>query len=171
MKKNNLKITESAFFFIGFSASGKTTLAKLFIEYLNKKQHSAFLFDGNEMSDYKILNKFNGFDIDSRYKRAKQLTNMVNWVKNQEIIPIVAVIGQPEKAREYWRKNVKGYFEIYLKCNLEICINRDNKGIYNDNSNIIGKDLDFQEPKQYDIMLNSEKYSPEELLNQLINKL
>ena len=49
-------------------------------------------------------------------------------------------------------------FEIYLKCNLEICINRDNKGIYNDNSNIIGKDLDFQEPKQYDIMLNSEKY-------------
>ena len=117
----------NAYFFIGYSAVGKTTLAKLFKDFLDKKGYKTFLFDGDEMADLKILQKFNGYDIESRYKRTLQLTSLVNWIKLQDIIPIVAVIGQPKKARDNWRKNISGYKQIYLKCDLEVCIKRDNK--------------------------------------------
>ena len=57
MKINKIPL-DSVFFFVGASASGKTTLAKLFKDYLDHNGYSTLLCDGNEMSEYKILNSF-----------------------------------------------------------------------------------------------------------------
>ena len=169
----NKSILNSAFFFVGLSAAGKTTLAKLYKKYLDEKGYKTFLFDGNEMSNYKVLRDYEGFDITSRYKRGLDLANLVNWIKSQGIIPIVAVIGQPKKIRKYWRNNIIGYKQIYIKCDLKICIQRDNKNIYknesNSNDKIVGKDIKFEEPKNSDLILNSGVLNPKKLFEKLIN--
>jgi len=173
MNEKDKVVCNSAFFFIGFSAAGKTTLAKLYKNYLDKKGYKTFLLDGNEMSDFKILNKYDGFDINSRLKRALDLTHLVNWIKSQGIIPIVAVIGQPLDARNDWRKNIDGYKQIFLKCSLNICKQRDNKNIYinknGSNKSIIGQDIKFDEPENSDLVLDSSLNEPNQLLDILIN--
>jgi adenylylsulfate kinase len=154
-----------AIFLIGFSGSGKTTLGLLIKEELIKMGKSCIQCDADQLAQYKLLSKFNGFDIGSRLSRAKQLVNIINWSLNQNIIPIATVIGQPAKAREYWRKNIKGYKEIYLKCSLEHCMKRDNKNLYNgSDKDILGVDISFEEPSSSDIILDSELHKPEELL-------
>ncbi|MBT5399523.1 adenylyl-sulfate kinase [bacterium] len=161
-----------SFFIIGYSGVGKTTVAKIMVDYLSSNGYKTLLFDGNKMSEYSILDKYNGYDICSRLKRAKQLTNIVNWVNNQNVIPIVAVIGQPKEARSYWRKNVDEYCEIYLKAPIETCIKRDNKAIYkNKSENIVGVDIQFDEPTCSDIILDAKNKTPDELLRDILRVL
>ena len=168
MKINKIPL-DSAFFFVGASAAGKTTLAKLFKDFLDQNGYSTFLCDGNDMAEYKVLDSFSGFDIESRAKRGKQLTNLINWIKKQNIIIIASVIGQPVSSLDYYRKHISNYNEIYLKCSIEACIKRDNKNIYLGNdSNVVGKDIKFQDPKNFDIILDSQNNTPEKLLSQLI---
>ena len=83
--------------------------------------------------------------------------------------------SKPEKARDYWRNKIDGYVEIYLKCSLDECIKRDNKKIYNSSSidesnsqNVVGIDIEFEEPKYSDIVLNAEINSSNQLLKKLI---
>ena len=169
------KYKKPVFFLIGYSGVGKTTLAKMLKKYMDEAGYKTFLFDADDMSKSEVLSKFDGMDIDSRYERAKQLTLLVNWIRKQDIIPIVSVIGQPEKARDYWRNKIDGYVEIYLKCSLDECIKRDNKKIYNSSSidesnsqNVVGIDIEFEEPKYSDIVLNAEINSSNQLLKKLI---
>ena len=123
------------------------------------------------MSDYELLSKFNGFDMESRLARAKQLVNLIHWAQNQNAIPIVSVIGQPAQAREYWRENINDYIEIFLKCDLEACIERDNKKVYDSpDGNIVGIDLNFDEPSNPDIILDSQNNEPNDLLDILEKK-
>ena len=86
------------------------------------------------------------------------------------MLPIAAVIGQPTKARLLWSKKINNYTEIYLKCDIEVCKNRDNKKLYDTSltdkkKSIIGLDIPFEEPKTADIVLNSEQLPPEALLD------
>ena len=130
------------------------------------------LFDGNEMGDFGILKPRDGYDIDSRMRRAVHLSNIVNWVNYKGLTPVVAVIGQPEEARKYWRNNIKGYFEIYLKAKFETCVKRDNKDIYISNKgSIIGKDIPFNEPDNSDLVLNTDHATPSELLKIVLKNL
>jgi adenylylsulfate kinase len=158
-----------SYFIIGYSGVGKTTVANLVVDYLKNRGHNTLLFDGDKMSKYCILNKYNGHDITSRLKRAKQLTNVVNWVSDQKVTPIVAVIGQPKEARSYWRSNIDNYYEIYLRAPIEECMKRDNKSIYdNKKENVVGIDIAFDEPIESDIILNTVNKTPNDLLIEII---
>ena len=162
------------YFIIGYSGVGKTTLGFMLRDYLVKKGSPTFVLDNNDMQDFKITSAFGGMDIDSRYKRAVQVTNLIKWIQNQEIITIVPAIGQPAKARESWARNIDGYTEIYLKASIDVCKKRDNKDIYNTNEvrpNIIGVDIPYEEPENSHIVLDAENHTPEELLSQFIKKL
>jgi adenylylsulfate kinase-like enzyme len=163
-----------AYFLIGYSGVGKTTLGFMLQEYLAKKNITSFVLDNNDMQEFHITSTFGGMDIDSRYKRAMQVTNLINWIKNQGITPIIPAIGQPAKARELWIENIVGYTEIHLICDIETCIKRDNKNIYNtkdSNPKIIGIDIPYEEPENSHVNLNAKDNTPEQLLAQLVGEL
>ena len=115
--RTTMKISKTpSFFIIGYSGVGKTTLSKLLNNYLQNEGYSTFLLDGNDMNESGVLFHYDGTDINSRFKRAKQLTKLTNWINKQGLIPIAAVIGQPEKARKHWRQHIENYFRLlYLK--------------------------------------------------------
>ena len=158
-------------FIIGLSGSGKSTLANLLKLNLINLGLNPFVLDGDDMAKFGVLCADKGFDIETRLERAKSLANHVNWLINQDIFPVISVIGQPKEARTYWKKNINDYYEVYVKCDLDDCISRDFKGVYLNQENVIGKDIPFEEPKNPDIVLNSSDKSPDELIELLLSSI
>ena len=97
---------------IGPSAAGKTTVSKLLYEEIKEKMNFVII-DGDKVRNLYENNL--GYDKNSRSKNTKRYINLVNWLSNFNISSIVAVISPFEKDRDYCRKEIKNYIEIYLK--------------------------------------------------------
>ncbi len=172
--KSTAKVSSlpEAIFIVGLAASGKSTLARNLLHFFRNNNIHAILFDGDEMNEFQILGPQSGdYSIEAREQKAIQLKKLVCWAQNQELIPIVAVIGQPLQARENWKNNIRNYVEIYLKSDINTCKNRDYKGTYDQAENVIGVNIPFNEPTSYDLQLSSDSHNANENLSLCIDFL
>jgi len=141
----------NAIYITGLSASGKTTLANKLINEMRCKSYRVMLLDGTEMYNQSILYPFKGHTIQDRKDRASHHLRIVKWISSQAILPIIAFIGQPQSIRKGWSDELNDWKEIYLKCDIQTCISRDNKNLYSSqqisgSTSIIGIDNNFDEP-------------------------
>lgn len=159
---------------IGLSGAGKTTLARLVIKKLQESGRPCIIIDGSEARDL-FENKL-GFDPDSRRKQTARIKNLALWATGQKIIPVVALIHPFEDDRIKCRKELEGYCEVYLKCDLAECIKRDDKNVYapaieGREKFVVGLDIPYDEPIDVELILESDKLSPEALLDVLWDAL
>ena len=168
------KTKPPAIFIIGRPSSGKSTVSKILVEKINSKNLSsigrAVLVDADHLSEFSLMPEKGKFDLSARTKRALHLVKIVSWLQYTGLIPIVAAIGQPSEVRDNWKKKIYGYFEIYLQANLNTCKKRDYKGTYL-LDNVIGKDLPFEEPRNSNLLFQSEEMNPEEIANYILDQL
>ena len=149
----------------GLSSSGKTQLARHVVNRLKKNNYPSLLIDGAETRDL-FKPKF-GFDPISRRKQTKRMMNLATWIIKQRIIPVVAMIHPFEEDRIKCLKEIPGYYEIHLKCNLDECIRRDQKNVYSSKNFVVGMDIPYEEPVSANHILESDKLNTEELLELL----
>jgi|TARA_Y100000031_G_scaffold153590_1_gene199162 adenylylsulfate kinase-like enzyme len=154
----------------GLSSAGKTTLARLVIKRLQEKGYPCLLIDGNETRNL-FDNRF-GFDPISRRKQTRRMKSLAMWVIRQKIIPVVAMIHPFEDDRVKCRKEIPGYHEVFLNCDINECIRRDKKNVYmpvikGEKKFVVGLDIPYEEQKNADLILESDQYSPEVLLGLL----
>tara|TARA_B100001142_G_C14075294_1_gene555202 strand:- start:80 stop:640 length:561 start_codon:yes stop_codon:yes gene_type:complete len=167
----------NAIFITGVSAAGKTTLANKLIFELRKNLYNVILLDGTDMYDNSILFPFNGHTLKDREQRANHHIRLVKWLSSQGILPIVAFIGQPLEIRKLWSSTLDDWKEIYLKCDIEECIRRDNKNLYNNEKNkdkknsIIGIDDSFNEPQDSWLTIDTGQNSPSEVQTKVYSRL
>ena len=155
---------------IGLSAAGKTTLARLLTKKLQQNGYPSVNIDGTEARE--LFDKKLGFDPESRRKQTARIKNLALWAIGQKIIPVVALIHPFEDDRVRCRKEIEGYYEVYLKCDLSECIRRDDKNLYapaleGKTKFIVGLDIPYDEPIDVDLTLESDKNSPQMLLDSL----
>lgn len=153
---------------IGLSSSGKTTLARLLIKKLQEYGYPCLIIDGREARDLFDTNL--GFDPESRRKQTTRIKNLALWATGQQIIPVVALIHPFGDDRTKCRQEIGGYCEVYLKCDLAECIKRDDKNVYapaiqGREKFVVGLDIPFDEPVDAELILESDKLSPEVLLD------
>ncbi len=156
---------------MGLSASGKTTLAHL----LNKKLVDLGLIvevlDGDVVRS--TMSKELGFTKSDRETHLRRIASMVNSLIQQQIIVIVAAICPYQAIREELRCQIGDFVEVYLNCPIEICIQRDPKGLYHkalagEISNFTGIDDPFETPSRPEIMVKTDEESPEESLKRIL---
>ncbi|HDM23262.1 MAG TPA: adenylyl-sulfate kinase, partial [Methanomicrobia archaeon] len=68
------------------------------------------------------------------------------------------------------------FVEVYAKCPLEICIERDPKGLYKkalngEIENFTGVSHPYEEPENPEILLETDKETVDECVDKVINKL
>tara|TARA_B100000315_G_C14477763_1_gene541445 strand:+ start:447 stop:1085 length:639 start_codon:yes stop_codon:yes gene_type:complete len=170
---NSFRKTENvgSIWITGLSSAGKTTLAKLLERKLWENGYPSLLLDGNQIRH--IFQERLGYDADSRRKQTKRVLRIAQWVSSNGIIPVVAIIHPFEDDRIMCRQALENYYEVHLKCDLDVCIKRDNKGVYAPVSegkaaNVVGLDITYDIPKCSDIVLESDKLSPEQILERLL---
>lgn len=167
MKKK--KITKSKgilFWLTGLSGSGKSSIAKKIKSKISKKYGPTIIFNGDDLRN--IL-KLKRYSLSSRLENGYKFSELFKFILNQKINIIFAGVGLFHKLRNYNKKNIHNYVEIYIKCDLNKILLVGKKKIYKKKlSNIVGKDLHAEFPRKPDIIVDN---NFKEGINKLVDQL
>lgn len=162
--------------FTGLHGAGKSTIARELSKLLAKKNIKFSLLDGDELR--KTISADLGYTIHERNEHMKRVANLCRENSRKGVLSIASVASPTEKSRDYAKSILSKFLLVYVKCPLEICAKRDAKGHYRKASkkekgfeNFMKVSSNFEEPKNPDIVLNTDKESVEESVSRLVKKL
>ena len=165
-------------FFTGLSGSGKSTLANILLTKLMEIGNRPItLLDGDIVRKY--LSSELGFSKKDRDINIKRISYVASEITKNRGIAICAPIAPYDKSRKEAREMISQYgvfIQVYLATKLEICEERDRKGLYQlarfgKIKNFTGIDDPYEEPDDSEIVLNTEEFNPDESVNKIILKL
>ena len=160
--------------FTGLPSSGKTTIADAVTAKLMESREKVMRLDGDEIrKKYWPELGFSKEDRDKNIVRAAQLASMLT---QQGIVVVASFISPFRDIREYARKEIGNFIEVYVKCPLDVCIERDSKGLYvkalaGEITNFTGISDPYEEPLNPDVLIESDKETIEESVNKVTDKL
>lgn len=116
--------------FTGLSASGKSTLAHAVEEALHQKGCRTFVLDGDNVRHG--LNRDLGFSMEDRDENLRRVGETAKLFLEAGTIVMAAFISPLRSERERLRTLVPhgDFLEIYCEAPIEICEQRDPKGMY-----------------------------------------
>jgi len=162
--------------FTGLSGSGKSTIANEVSHKLQDLGKLNYILDGDNIRHG--LNKDLGFSPEDREENIRRISEVANLFAESGVIVITAFISPYEKDRNFCRELVENdrFIEVYVKASLETCEKRDPKGLYKKAREGVIKDFTgisapYEEPKKPEVILDSDKLSLEEEVNEVINYL
>jgi adenylylsulfate kinase len=159
----------------GLPSSGKTTLSKATADRLRAAGRSVEVLDGDEVRQ--MFSPELGFSRKDREFHARRVSYVARMLARNGVAVLVAMITPYETSRQAARATVGGPFtEIWLKCPVEVCRQRDPKGLYRGSaalhgSKLTGVDDPFEEPLNPDLTVDTATESIEESTNRILTHL
>ena len=166
----------AAIWFTGLSASGKSTIAHHLEKLLYEMNCSTYVFDGDNVR-HGLCGDL-GFSADDRAENIRRIGEMVRLFVEAGIIAITAFISPYRKDRRKIRDLVgkDRFFEILVDCPIEVCAERDEKGIYEKAKAGIIKDFTgisapYEKPEDPDMVIQSDKVDATKAAEQVLHVL
>lgn len=158
----------------GLPGAGKTTLAKLLEEKLKSMGYRVENLDGDEIR--RGISSDLGFSKEDREKHIKRVTYVAKVLTRNGVIVIVSLISPYRKIREYARKEIGNFVEVFVNCPVEICEKRDPKGLYKkaragEIKDFTGISAPYEEPLNPEVVVNTHLETPEESCEKIIEKI
>jgi adenylylsulfate kinase len=118
------------FWFTGLSGSGKSTLAHRVEEELHRLGIRTYVFDGDNVR-HGLCGDLS-FSPEGRAENLRRIAEMVKLFLDAGTLCLTAFISPLAADREKVRRIVgpDDFFEVYVKCPIEVCEERDVKGLY-----------------------------------------
>lgn len=162
--------------FTGLSASGKSTLANAFSRALFERNKQAYVLDGDNIRHG--LNNDLGFDEVSRKENIRRIGEVAKLFIDSGQIVLTAFISPYRADRQVVRELVEEgeFIEVYVKASVDACSKRDPKGLYEkakrgEIPNFTGVSAPYEEPENPEIVLDTEQYTIEHCVEQLLKEL
>ncbi|MDO5656501.1 MAG: adenylyl-sulfate kinase [Flavobacteriaceae bacterium] len=159
--------------FTGLSGSGKSTMANLLESELYKKAKRTYVLDGDNLRFG--LNQDLGFNEKDRKENLRRIAEVAKLFVDAGIIVLAAFITPFEEDRKKIKEIIgeENFVHIYVNCPLEICEQRDVKGLYakaraGEIKDFTGINSPFEEPQNNDLIIHSHIESQEESLGKLL---
>ena len=152
--------------FIGLSGSGKTTLGNKLFNYRHSHGLQSFLIDGDQVRDF--YDNDLGYSREDRVANIKRIMLAAYALSRVGIVPIVCNISPFEELRQFARRKLYGYTEIYLKRDL-VDLQKANVNQVYQGTDVVGQDMAFDEPKYPDLVIDTGKESPEESFKRVLD--
>ena len=162
--------------FTGLSGSGKSTLSIVLEEILFKRGCHTYILDGDNIRHG--LNKDLGFSPEDRHENIRRIGEVAHLLADAGLISITAFISPYISDRCLARKmNLKGIFvEIYCNCPLDVCEQRDPRGLYRkaragEIKEFTGIDAPYEPPEEPEVIVQTDKETVEESADAVIGYL
>lgn len=162
--------------FTGLSGSGKSTIANLVEQKLYDRGRHTYTLDGDNVRHG--LNKDLGFTDVDRVENIRRVGEASKLMVDAGLIVLVSFISPFISERRLARRLVEEneFIEIFVNTPLELCEQRDPKGLYKkaragEIKNFTGIDSDYEAPEAAELEVKTDELSAEEAADQIIEYL
>ena len=160
--------------FTGLSGSGKTTIAHIVEDKLLAAGIPIETLDGDVVREN--LSKGLGFSKEDRDTNIRRIAYVAHLLQRNGVFVITAAISPYAAIREEARAMIKDFVEVFADAPLEVCEERDVKGLYakaraGEIKGFTGIDDPYEPPSGAEVVCATDKQTPEESAQQVIDKL
>ena len=162
--------------FTGLSGAGKSTIAKLVEQTLHRHGHHTYMLDGDNVRHG--LNRDLGFTEADRVENIRRIGEVAKLMLDAGLIVLCAAISPFRAERQMVRDLVAegDFIEIFVDAPLELCIQRDPKGLYAKAragliKNFTGFDSPYDPPQSPEMHLDTAAAGAEELADRVVAHL
>jgi adenylylsulfate kinase len=149
--------------FTGLSGSGKSTLAHAVEEKLHSLCVRSYVLDGDNID---------------RKENIRRIAEVAKLMVDAGLLVFAAFITPYKRSREYVRKLMDSwpYFEVYVRCSVEVCARRDPKGLYKKAEqgeiiNMTGISDPYEEPENPSLIIETDKLALQQCVDKVIKFL
>ncbi|NOT98150.1 MAG: adenylyl-sulfate kinase [Sideroxydans sp.] len=162
--------------FTGLSGSGKSTLAHAVEERLHQMDCRTFVLDGDNVR-HGLCGDL-GFSEQDRIENIRRAGEVAKLFLEAGVITLTAFISPFESDRKKVRSLFShgDFLEIYCHCPLEVCEDRDVKGIYKraragEVKSFTGVSSPYEAPTTPELVVDSDQMSLDESIDLVLNLL
>jgi adenylyl-sulfate kinase len=160
--------------FTGLPSAGKSTLAALLGATLEGRGVKVEVLDGDEIR--RVLARGLGFSKEDRDENIRRIAFVARLLVRHGAAAITAAIAPYRTARDEAKRSIGRFVEVYVKCPLDVCIQRDVKGHYRralagEIQHFTGISDPYEEPLQPDVVVETDRESPESGVAKVMEKL
>jgi adenylylsulfate kinase len=160
--------------FTGLSGSGKSTIAERVAFKLERRGMAVEVLDGDVVRTH--LSKGLGFTREDRDENIKRVGFVCQLLSRHGVVAVASVISPYREARDFNRKRIGDFVEVYTRCPVEVCAERDLKGLYQkaksgEIKGLTGVDDPYEPPLNAEVVCHTDQESVDESVEKVLKKL
>jgi len=160
--------------FTGLSGSGKTTIAHEVESKLLDAGVGVEILDGDVVREN--LSKGLGFSEEDRNTNIRRIAFVAHLLQRNGTFVVTAAISPYKAIRDEARAMIKDFVEVFAEAPLEVCEERDTKGLYakaraGEIKGFTGIDDPYEAPENAEVVCHTADESVEESAQKVIDKL
>jgi adenylylsulfate kinase len=159
--------------FTGLSGSGKSTIANAVDHALFQTGLRSYVLDGDNIRHG--LNSDLSFDAADRKENIRRIGEVAKLFVDSGQLVLSAFISPFQEDRKLVREmfEAEEFIEIFLKCPIQVCENRDPKGLYKkarkgDIPEFTGISSPYEMPSRPEIVIETDNMTIEESVEKII---
>jgi adenylylsulfate kinase len=159
--------------FTGLPASGKKVLADAVYQQLKRKQLKVERLDSRDVRPLFPETGFSFTEVNTHVCRSGHLCSML---EKNGVIVVASFVSPYRESREFVRRNVKNFIEIYMETTTEACESRDDQGHYvkarnGEFQNFPGIDVEYEVSSNPEIVIPVDEISVDEAADRVVSYL
>jgi adenylylsulfate kinase len=161
--------------FTGLSGAGKTTVAEIVEHELRDRAGTVEVLDGDIVRTN--LSKGLGFSREDRDTNVLRIGFVANLLTRNGVPVIVSAISPYKAARDQVRREIgEDFIEIFVDCPVEVCAERDVKGLYKkafagEIGQFTGVSDPYEPPAAPELHIKTDEEEPHESARRVMAKL
>ncbi len=160
--------------FTGLSGAGKSTISEVLVEEFRKRGIKFEVLDGDVVRTN--LSKGLGFSKEDRDTNIRRIGFVCHILTRNDVVAIAAAISPYRAIRDEIREKIGNFVEVYVNAPLEVCEERDVKGLYKkaragEIKEFTGISDPYEPPVNPEVVCETHKESPQESAEKILNKL
>lgn len=158
----------------GLPGTGKTTISNELTKLYRERGLKTETMDGDEVR--MGLSADLGFSKEDRQEHAKRVVFVSKLLARNGVAVNVALISPYREFREHARDEIDNFVEVFVKTPLEVCMERDPKGLYakakrGEIKDLTGYQDTYEEPLDPELIIETTEMTPSDSAKMIIDKL
>jgi adenylyl-sulfate kinase len=160
--------------FTGLSGAGKSTLASLIEPVLRERGCKVEVLDGDVVRTN--LSKGLGFSKEDRDTNIRRIGFVAQLLTRNGVAVITAAISPYSEVRRECREMVGEFVEVFVKCPVDVCAERDVKGLYKkaiagEIAHFTGVSDPYENPENAEVVVETDKETPDQSVAKILARL